>query len=102
MKRNIYMIWDSAAAYYIGPLVHRTDQEALREFESMANNADTKIGQHPEDFSFYKVGNFNDSNGELVPENKICLATAQELVAKARQPETVKDNIARINAGGTE
>lgn len=101
MKRNIYMIYDTAAAIYMGPLIFRADGEALREFEAQSNNADSKIGQNPEDFSLYKVGEFDDHDGLLVPQDKICLATALEMVAKARNPETVRENVQRINAGGT-
>ena len=101
MKRNIYMIYDTATAIYMGPLVFRADGEALREFEALSTNADSKIGKNPEDFSFYKVGEFDDHDGIMVPLDKICLATALEMVAKARQPETVTENVQRINAGGT-
>lgn len=105
MKRNIYMVFDSAAAVYMGPLIYRTDGEALREWEAQATGADNKIGQNPEDFSFYRVGSFNDNDGVLVPEDKICLATAQEMVAKARSVDVVKSNVAKleeIKVGGTD
>ena len=102
MKRNIYMVFDTAAAIYMGPIIHRTDGEALRDFEAVSTNADTKIGQNPEDFSLYRVGEFNDHDGILVPLDKVCLATALEMVAKARKPENVADNIQNISAGGTK
>ena len=102
MKRNIYMIYDSAAAMYIGPLVYRADGEALRDFEAGSMNADSKFGQNPEDFSLYKVGSFDDHDAILIPQDKICLATAQELLTKARQKETVVENVTRISAGGTD
>ena len=101
MKRNIYMIYDTAAAIYMGPLIFRADGEAMREFEGQSTNADSKIGHHPEDFSLYRVGSFDDHDGKLVPEDKICLATALEMVAKARNAETVAENVQRLNAGGT-
>ena len=106
MNRNIYMVFDTAAAIYMGPIVHRTDGEALRDFEAISTNAETKIGQNPEDFSLYKVGMFNDNDGILQPLEKICLGTALEMVAKARQQENVKKNVTagiqNISAGGTK
>ena len=102
MNRNIYMVFDTAAAIYMGPIVHRTDAEALRDFEALSTNADTKVGQHPEDYSLYKVGMFNDNDGILKPLDKICLATAQEMVAKARQPEQIQENVTNLKVGGTD
>ena len=96
MKRNIYMIFDSAAQMYIGPLVYRADGEALRDFQQGSMNAETKFGQHPEHFSIYRVGSYDDHDAILIPENKVCLATAQELLAQSRQAESVAENVTKL------
>ena len=56
-------------------------------------------GKHPEDYSLWRIGQFDDNKGELLPEGKECLATALELVAVAEN--VAADNGKDISFGGT-
>lgn len=85
MILQMYSIFDSAAAAYLRPFYCQTDGEALRAFTDIATDADHNIGKHPEDYSLYRVGQFDDNKGKLVPLDKECLATAQEVVASSRK-----------------
>ena len=91
MIRNIYAIYDVAADVYMGPLVYKADGEALREFSGQAIAADSKIGMNPEDFSLYRIGQIDDAKGTLIPEDRRCLATALEMVAKAQGNGQLKE-----------
>lgn len=67
MILNVYCVFDSAASVYQRPFYCQTDGEALRAFGDISFDKEHPIGMHPEDYSLYRVGQFNDAKGELVP-----------------------------------
>ena len=85
MKLNAYAIFDSAAGVYMRPFFAQAHGLATRMFSDLACDADHDVGKHPEDYSLYFIGEYDDNKGELKPVTKECLATAQELVSLSRQ-----------------
>jgi hypothetical protein len=81
MKINVYTIFDSASAAYMRPFFAQSDGQATRSFGDIANDKNHEIGKHPEDYSLWRIGTFDDNTAEINPETKACLATALELVA---------------------
>ncbi len=84
MKHNIYSIFDTASGLYQQPLFAKSDGEVIRSFSDVANDKEHQIGLHPEDYSLYRLGIFDDNRGTLTDENNECLSTALECVAMAR------------------
>lgn len=84
MLRGYYAIYDTAAMVYMNPVLARTRGEAERVFEDLAQDANHPIGAHPEDYSLFYIGDFNDNTGELTNQINQCLCTGLEAVAKAR------------------
>ncbi len=84
MKLNIYSIFDTASALYLRPLFAQSDGQALRSFSDVAVDTDHEIGSHPEDYSLFRLGIFDDNSGKITNENNECLSTALEAVARAR------------------
>ncbi len=102
MKLNIYTIFDTASGLYLRPLFAQSDGLAMRSFEDAAMNAETEVGQHPEDYSLNRIGIFDDTNGTLTNEPNSCLITGLEAVAKARNVN--RDNLELLDKnvmGGT-
>lgn len=93
MKINIYTIFDSASGAYMRPFFAQSDGQATRSFGDIARDENHEIGKHPEDYSLYRVGIFDDNKAEITPEDKTCLATAMELIAiqKADQKPQLKE-----------
>lgn len=87
MRLNVYTIFDTAAGAYMRPFFLQSDGQATRSFKDLALDAEHAVGQHPEDYSLWRIGIYDDNKGELVPEARECLATALELVAQARNIE---------------
>ena len=85
MKLNVYAIFDSAAVMYERPVCFRADGEAMRFFENLCLNAESPVAKHPEDFSFYKIATYDDNKGEIESLTKMCMCTAEEIVAKSRE-----------------
>ena len=64
MKR-IYAVEDVKAGLHHNPLIMISDGEAIRSFTDAANNKETIIGAHPEDFRFWALGEYNEITGEI-------------------------------------
>jgi len=82
MKVKLYAVLDRASGVYDGPVPCTTDGVALRNFTNMAKNPDSTIGKNPEYFSIWRVGEWNDADGEITPEVKECLAHAVDIIGE--------------------
>jgi hypothetical protein len=85
MRLNVYSIFDVAAGAYARPFFLQSDAQAMRMFGDVAVDAEDPIGQHPEDYSLFRVGHWDDNKGSLVGEPPECLATALEVVASRQK-----------------
>ena len=81
MKVKLYAVLDSASGVYDGPVPAQADGVAVRNFTNMALDANTAVGKNPEYFSLWRVGEWNDAEGAIVPELKECLGYAVDLIA---------------------
>ena len=90
MKLNVYTIFDGATGAYMRPFFLQSDGQAMRAFTDIATDREHEVGKHPEDYSLYRVGLYDDNKGCLVHEDKECLATAQEVIAQSRKVDPVK------------
>lgn len=64
---KLYAIFDRASGVYDGPMPSKTDGLVTRGFIDMANNKDHPIGKHPEDYTVFELGTWNDATGEIIP-----------------------------------
>ena len=78
-----YTIYDSAHEAYFHPYSFDNDNLALRQFANMAND-DTQIAKNPEDYSLWRVGEFETTTGVLTSETPVCLAKAHEHVLQSQ------------------
>ncbi len=97
MKLNIYSIFDTASGLYSRPFFTQADAEALRSFNDLAIDKDHPVGAHPEDYTLFRLGTYDDGRGFLQNEENESLATALELVAKSRNVN--KDQLDQFEMG---
>lgn len=83
MRLNAYTIFDSATGAYSRPFFSTADGDATRNFSDIANDPEHPIGKHPEHYSLYRVGTFDDQTGQFSPEPNTHLANAHELASTA-------------------
>jgi len=104
MKLNAYSIYDTASGTFMRPFFTTADGQALRSFKDISTDADHEIGKHPEDYTLYRLGIFNDNTGEFTPEVPEVLATALAMVAASRNVDREKMDAfeASISPGGTQ
>lgn len=65
MQLRIYSIRDSKGEIYNPPFFNKTHGEAERNFRDLANDKQTTVGRHPEDYDLYYLGEYDDQTGKL-------------------------------------
>jgi len=85
MILNMYSIFDTASGLYSRPFFGASHAESHRAFSDIALDANHPIGKHPEDYTLFLVGAFDDTTGKVKDVTNESLATALEAVAASRQ-----------------
>ncbi len=102
MKLNVYTIFDTASGTYWKPLMAKSDGEIMRSFKDISCDAEHPVGQHPEDYSLWRIASWCDNTAKYILEDKECLATALEVVARSRTVDREKmEELKAVSAGGT-
>ena len=87
MIQNAYSIKDAKANVFSAPFFSINDKTAQRSFEQAKNDSNTTINQNPEDYSLYRLAQFDDQSGELHPEKQpYYLSTAAAAPVKEEIP----------------
>lgn len=84
MKLNVYSIFDTASGLYSRPFFDQADAAAKRAFGGLVQDAEHPLGQHPEDYSLFRLGIFDDVTGTLHDEHNECLVTGMESLSSAQ------------------
>lgn len=67
MLHLLFSIYDTAAEFYSPPFHQKSKGLAIRAFGETAANKETSIGLHPNDFTLFAIGTFDDSSGTIAP-----------------------------------
>lgn len=82
MKFGVYAIRDVKVGFQ-SISVQPNDAVAIRGFESTVINSDSVLFTHAEDFSLYKLGEFDADSGRLIPlDLPVQLVDASACLAK--------------------
>lgn len=65
MILNIFSIFDEKAQAFSRPVLFNALGQALRSFSDLAKDKTTDIASHPEDFSLYHIGEFDDADAQI-------------------------------------
>lgn len=66
MKYGIYSIRDSRTGF-LPPTVDQNDMSARRNMEHAASQRNSLFFSHPEDYSLFRIGEFDTESGQLTP-----------------------------------
>lgn len=66
MILKVYTVKDAKAEAYLTPFYQHTTALALRQFEDMVKNPEHPFAKHPEDYSLWKIGDYDDLKGQLI------------------------------------
>ena len=80
--RIIVSIFDNATKSYTPPVYSVAKGEAIRSFMDLLDDQNSQYAKHPEDFSLFYLGTFDESTGmfkTVNPEKLIGLWETREL-----------------------
>lgn len=80
MRYKIVAIRDRAADVFGVPQFTGSVGTAIRGFADEVNKKDTVIGQHPDDFDLYELGEFDDAEGVFYSDRPRQVAVGKDLV----------------------
>lgn len=66
MRTNVYAVYDVKAQAYATPFFMPSTGLAIRAFSEVATDQNSQLCKHAEDFSLYKIGEFDDNEGKLI------------------------------------
>lgn len=82
MRLFIYSIFDVATGAYMRPFFLQADAAAQRAFEDLVATEDHEVAKHPEHYSLFRLGVFDDNKGTIVGEAPECLQTGLQAFAE--------------------
>lgn len=80
MRYKIVAIRDRAADAYSVPSFVVAVGGAIRSFGDEVNKKDTPLGQHPDDYDLFELGEFDDSDGMFYANSPRQIAVGKDLV----------------------
>lgn len=81
---KIFSVYDSKTGAYCAPFFMKARGEALRSFSDTAMGKDTLISSHPEDFTLFELGEYDDSCAKFtLYDTPVSLGVAIELLPKS-------------------
>ncbi len=95
MKVQCYAIFDTCAGIYEKPFFSTTDELVKREFQDAANSPECPISKHPEHYSLWRLGNFDNCTGLILNEVNECLWQAVEAIS---QSQDVRPKLESVDA----
>jgi len=73
MIHNVFTIYDAKAEAYLPPFILPKISMAKRTFSDCVNSSDHQFGAHPEDYTLFTIGTFDDETAQynllLTPES---------------------------------
>jgi hypothetical protein len=66
MKQKVFTIFDSKAEIFNNPFLAKTKAEGIRMFSDVANDNKSMISRHPEDYTLFEIGEYDDATGQYV------------------------------------
>lgn len=78
MYINAYTIYDSKSEIYTQPFFQATDAVAQRAFQDLINDPEHPFGRHPQDYTLFALGTFDDSNAEILSQAPKSLGNGAE------------------------
>lgn len=97
MIYQVFAVKDSKAAAFALPFFLPRMEVALRSFRDAIKDPKHDMSRHPEDYSLWCLGEFDDNTGEMKPVEPVLVARATDPAEPSERPPTTGFN--RIRDG---
>lgn len=65
MIQKMFTVYDSKLEAYLQPFFMASKGQAIRAFTDSVNDTTTQFNKHPEDFTLFEIGEYDDSKGQV-------------------------------------
>lgn len=65
MMQKIFTVYDSKLEAYMQPFFMSSKGQAIRAFTDTVNDPSTQFNKHPEDFTLFEIGEYDDQSGKV-------------------------------------
>lgn len=90
MILKIFSVYDSKTLAYMTPFFSTTPGSAIRSFSDAAASEGSIVAQHPEDFSLFMIGEFDDKTGAITSHEPHALGNAIEYLSQTDSLRSVQ------------
>lgn len=87
MKLLCFAVRDNKAEHFNRPIFSLAAGEALRSFQMECESAESMLHRFPDDFSLFRIGEFDQVTGEFVPCEPVVICRARDFVSYDPQLE---------------
>lgn len=67
MKHALFSVFDEKAAAYLPPFTFAQKGQAIRAFTDTLADENSQIAKHPEDYTLFELGAYDDATGLIDP-----------------------------------
>lgn len=68
MRVRMFAIRDLKVEAFMTPYFAMTDAQAVRMFGDSVNEAGSALNRHTDDYSLFRIGEWDDQSGQVLPE----------------------------------
>lgn len=87
MIYNVFSVYDEKAQAFLPPFILPKVAQAKRIFSDCINSDDHQFGNHPDDYTLFRLGTFNDEDGQFLLERaKQSLGNGVEFIEIMDEP----------------
>lgn len=79
-KLEMFAIYDKAVGSYMRPFFHMTKGSCLRQLMDDLKDPNSPVAAHPEDYTVFHLGTWNDENADLEKVDPTVVARCHELM----------------------
>ena len=80
MIHKMFTVYDSKAQTYTPPFFDHAEGRALRTFADCCNDYGHQFGKHPEDYTLFDCGIFDDDTGTITQDKITSIAVGHTLL----------------------
>lgn len=78
----IIAVHDRQLDSYLRPFVAQSIGQAIRSFRDEVNRTDSDLNKHPEDYTLFHIGNYDEQTGAITSITASQIAIAHNLIER--------------------
>lgn len=98
-RQKLYSVYDSVAETWGKPFPMKNKGEAIRGFAQAVNDQQTQLNQHPEDYTLFEIGEWDDDSGVVyMHDAKVSCGVAIEYITPNLNSREATPDVSRLES----